>query len=112
LFKAEFDDNFINLLADKIADRAYEKLTERLSIYSDWPPVLSKSDLESYCGIKNNKASELLNDPQHFPVTRELGRPKVAKHLLILWIEQNTEWVKLNAPALYRRLEEYRKMAV
>lgn len=102
MLKLEIDEDSMDLIAEKIAGLAFEKLKEKFQNQDKWPPLLSKSDLEKFLGIKNNKASELLNR-EDFPVTREFGRPKVPTHLLISWIDTHTDWVETQAPEYWQR---------
>gem|GEM_PF-742865 len=95
MFKLEFDDEVIDAVASKIADRAYQKLTERLDAREQWPPLLNRKGLMAFLGIKENKASELLNRPD-FPVIRDFGHPKVPTHLLMKWIDDHTQWIADN----------------
>lgn len=97
MFKLDLDDEVIDAVAIKIADRAYEKLTKRLDAHEQWPPLLSRKDLMAFLGIKENKASELLNRSD-FPVIRDFGHPKVPTHLLMKWIDDHTNWMEDNAP--------------
>lgn len=94
MIKVDLDDDFINAIATQIANQAYEKLKSKLD--NKWPPVLSRSQLMDFLGIKETKASELLNR-QDFPVIREFGHPRVPTHLLLKWIDDHTEWVRDNS---------------
>lgn len=96
MFKIDLDDEVIDAVATKIADRAYEKLMERIEAHQKWPPLLSRKDLMEFLGIRANKASELLNRPD-FPVIRDFGHPKVPTHLLLKWIDEHTQWIQENS---------------
>lgn len=95
MLKVDLDEAFISAIADRIAEQAYERLAEKFE-QSKWPPLLSRSQMMDFLGIKDTKASELLNR-QDFPVIREFGHPKVPTHLLFQWIDAHTEWVRENS---------------
>nr|WP_244864927.1 DNA-binding protein [Xylanibacillus composti] len=78
-----------------MADRAFEKFRDKIES-SKWPPVLSRTKLMEFLGIKETKASELMNRAD-FPVIREFGHPKVPTHLLLKWIDSHTDWVEENS---------------
>jgi hypothetical protein len=97
LIKLDFDEEAVESVANKIAEMAFQKLKVMIDSNSKWPPLLSKSDLMEFAGIKAGKASELLNRPD-FPVIRDFGHPRVPLHLLMKWIEEHTDWMEENAP--------------
>lgn len=59
-------------------------------------PLLTKQEFMDFLDIGATKASELLNRPG-FPVTREFGNPRVITRLLLLWAEENSEWINQHA---------------
>ena len=61
---------------------------------TELPPLLTKEELKELLHIKDTKASELLARPD-FPVLREAG-VLIPTHLLMQWIEDNTQWIKKN----------------
>lgn len=67
------------------------KKTTNLNKYD---PILTVDEVMEFLKIGRTKASELLSRAD-FPVIRACG-VKVPTHLLIQWIELNTEWVKAN----------------
>ncbi|MFF5994823.1 DNA-binding protein [Lysinibacillus sp. KU-BSD001] len=59
------------------------------------PPLLTKEELKELFHIKDTKAAELLARAD-FPVLREAGT-LIPTHLLMRWIEDNTQWINKNA---------------
>lgn len=100
MLKVDLDETFIDAIATQIANKAFDKFKDKLQS-SKWPPVLNRSQLMEFLGIKETKASELLNR-QDFPVIREFGHPKVPTHMLVIWIEEHTEWVRENSTLFER----------
>lgn len=92
MLKVEIDIEQLQQVINEAIARAFEKHIVPQSL----PPILSKAQLMELLDIGKTKAAELLNR-EDFPVTRELGHPKVLTHLLIRWMEQHTEWVSENA---------------
>lgn len=97
LFKIDLD---LSQLQAAIND-AVDKAIERHSFQSQLKPLLTKNDLMDLLEIGATKASELLNR-EDFPVTREFGHPRVPSHLLLIWIEEHTDWVRDNAGANWK----------
>ncbi|MED3728556.1 helix-turn-helix domain-containing protein [Priestia filamentosa] len=71
------------------------KAAEEFQAKHQYPPVLTMKQLQDFLNIKVTKAYELIKR-QDFPVTREMGRPMVPTHMLLKWIERNTQWVSEN----------------
>ncbi|GAB6990886.1 hypothetical protein [Paenibacillus pini] len=80
---------------------AVDQALERHSVKSNLPPLLTKTQLQDLLGIKATKAAELLSR-EDFPVTREFGHPRVPTHLLMIWIDEHTDWVRENAKDLLK----------
>lgn len=94
MFTLDFDQATLDTLAEKIADRAYEKLKERLDSKRDLPHLLTRTEAMQVLRCGETKMSELFARPD-FPVINEFGK-KVPTHLLFKWIDQNTRWVERN----------------
>lgn len=80
---------------EKIINKAVASAIESHEL-SKLPPILNKQQFMDFMDIGATKASELLNRPG-FPVTREFGNPRVVTRLLLLWAEENSEWMSENA---------------
>jgi hypothetical protein len=94
LFTMQYDENFIEKLAAKIADRATEILVERIGSINDLPLVLTREEAMKLLRCGPTKMAELMNRSD-FPVTREFG-VKIPTHMLMKWIEKNTRWMEDN----------------
>ncbi|AZS18282.1 DNA-binding protein [Paenibacillus lutimineralis] len=91
----DFDVELLQKMINTVVADAVDKAIERHAFKNTLPPVLTKEQLMDLLDIKVTKTTELLNR-EDFPVTRELGRPRVLTHLLLLWIEDHTDWVREN----------------
>ncbi|MER2126330.1 DNA-binding protein [Solibacillus sp.] len=59
------------------------------------PAMLTRDGLKEFLHIGDTKAAELLSRAD-FPVLREAG-VLIPTHLLMRWIEDNTQWIQKNA---------------
>ena len=88
-------DEFIELLAEKIADKATEVMLERVeSMRTDLPPILTRDEAMKVLKCGSTKMSELMARSD-FPVNRDLG-VKIPTHMLMKWVEKNTRWMEHN----------------
>ncbi|MEK4150028.1 hypothetical protein NST02_23580 [Robertmurraya sp. FSL W8-0741] len=88
-------DEFIDAVAQKIADRATEVILERSkSMKTDLPPILTRDEAMEVLKCGSTTMSELMRRPD-FPVIREFG-VKIPTHMLMKWIERNTNWIEKN----------------
>jgi hypothetical protein len=86
------EEQFRKIIREEISKATSQQKDESLQL-------LDTSDLMSIFKVGRNKVSELWSR-QDFPVNRELGHPRVAKHLLIKWIDSHSEWVDENTDYL------------
>lgn len=94
MFTMQYDEKFIDQVAAKIADRATDMLVQRLSSLNNMPLVLTRSEAMELLRCGPTKMAELMARPD-FPVTRDIG-VKIPTHMLMKWIEKNTQWVEQN----------------
>jgi hypothetical protein len=100
MFTMQLDDNLVDKFAEKIADRAYEKLKDKLdntnqqNSVSHLPAILTRSETKELLRCGDTKIAELYARPD-FPVNKVLGK-MVPTHMLMKWIEHNTRWVDEN----------------
>ncbi|AGK52000.1 hypothetical protein [Bacillus sp. 1NLA3E] len=94
MFTLQYDDQFIEKIAAKIADRATEMLVERIGSFNDLPLVLTREEAMKVLRCGPTKMAELMARPD-FPVSREFG-VKIPTHMLTKWIEKNTRWMEAN----------------
>lgn len=103
LFKLDLDEALIDSLAEKIAERAAEIISNKSiapletisnqneKTISQLPPILTRTEAMEILRCSTTKIAELMARPD-FPVFREAG-VKIPTHMLIKWIENNTQWV-------------------
>ncbi|MEK4187184.1 DNA-binding protein [Paenibacillus sp. FSL L8-0494] len=80
---------------EKIINKAVSIALEG-HVSNNLPPLLTRQQFMELLEIGATKAAELFNRPG-FPVTREFGNPRVITRLLLLWAEENSEWMSQNA---------------
>jgi len=95
MISLQYDEQFIEQLAAKIADRATEIMIERINSKSaDLPHLLTREEAMDVLRCGKSTLAELMRRPD-FPVTKEFG-VKIPTHMLFKWIEKNTRWVEEN----------------
>lgn len=88
-------DEFIDAIAQKIADRATEVILERAeSMRTELPPILTREEAMNVLKCGPTKMAELMARPD-FPVNRDFG-VKIPTQMLFKWVEQNTRWIEQN----------------
>ncbi|GIO84587.1 hypothetical protein J25TS5_15190 [Paenibacillus faecis] len=92
IFKVDMDFNRLQ----EVINSAVDKAIERHAFKTNLPPLLTKTQLMELLDIGATKASELINR-EDFPVIREFGFPRVPTHLLMVWIDEHTDWIRENA---------------
>ena len=93
----EFDEQFYDQLADKVADRLLPVLSQKLENHeSRLPLILTRADIKELMEIGENKTSELMSI---LPKIQGYSHPKVPSKAFLEWIDQNTEWVEEHAPS-------------
>ncbi|MBY0122194.1 hypothetical protein [Bacillus sp. S/N-304-OC-R1] len=94
MFTMQFDEQLIEQLANKIADRATDILAERIGSLNNLPLIMTREEAMNVLRCGPTKMAELMARPD-FPVNREFG-VKIPTHMLMKWIEKNTNWMELN----------------
>ena len=69
----------------QMINEAVDKAIERHALKEQLPPTLTKTQFQELMGISHAKASELINR-SNFPVTRELGHPRINIAKLLQWL--------------------------
>lgn len=94
MFTMQLDEQLIDQLAIKIADRATEMLVNKIGSLNELPLVLTREEAMKVLRCGPTKMAELMARSD-FPVNREFG-VKIPTHLLMKWIEKNTNWIEQN----------------
>lgn len=94
MFTMQFDEKLIEQLANKIADRATDILSERIGSLNNLPLVLTREEAMNVLRCGATTMAELMRRPD-FPVSREFG-VKIPTHMLMKWVEKNTNWMEQN----------------
>ena len=100
MFTMQYDEQFIDQIAAKIADRATEMLVERLGSLNELPHVLTREEAMKVLRCGQTKMSDLMARPD-FPVNDEFGK-KIPTQLLFKWIERNTRWIEENTKYFHK----------
>ncbi|MNI26126.1 hypothetical protein D3C73_798100 [compost metagenome] len=81
---------------EEAINSAVDAAIKKHAFASSLPPLLTRPQVMEIFGVKATKIAELFNRPD-FPVLREFGHPRVPSHLMMQWIDENTDWVSKNA---------------
>lgn len=94
-FSSEEIQTFANEIKKQLVPILIEELKE-----SELPPLLTRKQFMDITGVGPTKCNELFNRDD-FPVTRELGHPKVPTRMFFDWLyssAQNTQEVRMKYP--------------
>ncbi len=93
-----FTDEEISNLVTEIKNQLIPVLLEELK-NKNLPPILTRVEFMELVGISASKCNELFNR-QDFPVTRELGHPRVVTKDFFEWLSNSTNAaeVQMNYP--------------
>ncbi len=84
-----FSQEEIQTFANEIKKQLMPTLIEELK-ESGLPPLLTRKEFMDLTGVGPTKCNELFNRFD-FPVTRELGHPKVPTKLFFDWLYESTQ---------------------
>ncbi|MUV38534.1 hypothetical protein JNUCC1_02388 [Lentibacillus sp. JNUCC-1] len=94
-FSSEEIQTFVNEIKKQLVPILVEELKE-----SELPPLLTRKQFMDITGVGPTKCNELFNRGD-FPVTRELGHPKVPTKMFFDWLyasAQNVQEVRMKYP--------------
>ena len=90
----ELEQQIVQLQLKALIQKAYEQgIKDGQTKYSH-PKLLTRTEAMELLRCSTTKISELMARPD-FPVNREVG-VKIPYHMLMQWIENNTQWVDEN----------------
>ncbi|MER2107425.1 MAG: DNA-binding protein [Solibacillus sp.] len=89
-----FRDEIRDVVREVIREESQQATSKPTLQVQTLPPFLTRDELKQLFHIGDTKAAELLKRSD-FPVLREAG-VLIPSHLLIKWVEANTEWIVIN----------------
>lgn len=95
-----FSDEFKRELASEIKEQLVPVLLQEFK-QNQLPHLLSRQEFMELAGIGDTKCNELFHRSDFYPLTRELGNPKVVTHLFFEWLNEKAgriEEVNLATP--------------
>ncbi|MFD1066647.1 hypothetical protein [Oceanobacillus locisalsi] len=84
-----FTDEEIQAIAKEVTKQLLPILTEHFNKDS-LPPLMTRKQFMEFLNIGGTKCNELFNQ-DGFPVTRELGHPRVITEKFFEWINESAE---------------------
>ncbi|WP_191559197.1 hypothetical protein [Metabacillus idriensis] len=88
----ELEKAITGLKLQAIIQKAYEQGVEDGRSKFSIPLILTRTEAMDFLKCGATLMAELMSRPD-FPVNREFG-VKIPTHLLMKWIEKNTQWVE------------------
>ena len=77
-------------IATMTAEIVADTITKRMETIDKLPPLLTRKQFMQLADIKDRKCNELFHRSD-FPVTRELGHPRVITKKLFEWLDKDIE---------------------
>ena len=96
----EFSKEEIHSIADEIKKQLLPVLLQELQ-EKQLPPILTRKEFMELAGIGVTKCNELFNRAD-FPVSRELGHPRVPTKRFFEWLNETTNQQEIEMPYPYR----------
>lgn len=87
MLEVKVRDEFVQSLANEIKEQLVPVLLQELQ-ENQLPPLLSRKEFMELVGISDTKCNEIFNRQDFYPVTRELGHPKVVTKLFFEWLNE------------------------
>jgi hypothetical protein len=95
-----FTDEEISNLVTEIKNQLVPVLLQELK-EKQLPPLLTRKQFMELADIGSSKCNELFNR-DNFPVTRELGHPRVVTKDFIEWLSNSTNAAEINRDYPYK----------
>ncbi|QKS71693.1 hypothetical protein FLK61_34285 [Paenalkalicoccus suaedae] len=81
----------IKLIAGEVSKQLAPLIVEEIKRSNGVKHLMSIPEFIEYVDISRAKCSQLINQAGFYPVTRELGRPKIVMPLFFQWLEENAD---------------------
>jgi len=89
MLKVDFSEEFTQSLANQVVKQAVPILLQELQ-QNELPPLLTRKQFMELAGIGETKCNELFHRRDFYPLTRELGHPKVVTELFFKWLYEKS----------------------
>lgn len=97
-----FTEEEVQNIASEIKKQLVPILLQELQ-QKQLPPILNRKQFMELAGIGDTKCNELFNR-QGFPVTRELGHPRVITSEFFEWLKHSTNANEINYNYPYKAM--------
>lgn len=95
-----FSKDEVKMIVDELVKQLIPEIRKEIELVNQLPPLLTRKQFMDLVEISSTKCNELFNRAD-FPVTRELGHPRVVTAKFFEWLEEdlkNRKLVILNRP--------------
>ena|SRR5690625_3887659 len=89
-----FTEEEVQTIVSELTKQLIPELRKEIELVNQLPPLLTRRQFMELADIGSTKCNELFNRAD-FPVTRELGDPRVVTAKLFEWLEADIENRKL-----------------
>ncbi|MBT2601444.1 MULTISPECIES: hypothetical protein [unclassified Oceanobacillus] len=83
-----FTEEEISMIAKEVSKQLLPEILKELKKEQTLPSLMTRKQFMEFAGISNTKCNELFNR-EDFPVTRELGHPKVKTDTFLKWLDDS-----------------------
>lgn|SRR5690554_4219901 len=97
-FSKEEIDSLVNEIKNQLVPVLVQELQSK-----QLPPILDRKQFMELVGISSTKCNELFNRSD-FPVTRELGHPRVITKDFFEWLSESTNRAEINVNYPYKAI--------
>lgn len=89
-----FTDEEISMIASAVTKQLLPELLREIN-QKQLPQLMTRTQFMEFAGISNTKCNELFNR-EDFPVTRELGHPRVKTDTFLKWLDDSMNANEIN----------------
>lgn len=85
-----YTEEELQTMMNELAKQLMPAIKKEMQLISQLPPVLTRKQFMELVDISHTKANELFNRAD-FPVTRQLGNPRVVTKQFFEWLDEDIE---------------------
>ena|SRR5690625_3481885 len=85
-----FTQEEVQTIVGELTKQLIPEIRKEIELVNQLPPLLTRKQFMELADISSGKCNELFNRAD-FPVTRELGHPRVVTAKLFEWLEEDLD---------------------
>lgn len=83
-----FTEEEISMIAKEVSKQLLPEILKEIKKERTLPSLMTRTQFMEFTGISGTKCNELFNR-EDFPVTRELGHPRVKTDTFLKWLDDS-----------------------